>query len=259
MAEVIANEYGTTIASQPVPMLGQAGEDFFSGTEKMILIKIPMIPHASIKTRTDFEQLLDNLRWTRQRVIDIGGKNYKPTFHFDLYGTMGSYFNNDISAMIDYFKKLEKESAPFELIIEAPIEMETQYDQIRMMKELKGCLEKEKIRIKIVADEWCNTLEDIKKFAAARAADIIQIKTPDLGGIHNTIEAVLHCKENGILAYLGGSAAETERSAQICAHIALATQPFFILAKPGSGIFEGRSIMLNEMQRALALINICQS
>ena len=84
---------------------------------------------------------------------------------------------------------------------------------------------------------------------------MIQIKTPDLGGIHNTIEAVLRCKEKGVLAYLGGSAAETERSAQICAHIALATQPFLILVKPGSGIFEGTSIILNEMQRALALIH----
>ena len=255
MAEVISNEYGTTIASEPVPTLGQAGEDFFSGTEKMILLKLSMLPHASIKTLGDFEQLLDNLRWTRQRAIDLGGKNYQPTLYFDLYGTMGLYFNNDLSAMIDYFKTLEKESAPFELLIEAPVEMETQDDQIKMMKKLKEALDKEKIKIKIVADEWCNTLEDIKKFVAAGSADMIQIKTPDLGGIHNTIEAVLHCKEKGMLAYLGGSAAETERSAQICAHIALATQPCLILVKPGSGIFEGTSIILNEMQRALALIN----
>ena len=59
MAEVISNEYGTTIASEPVPTLGQAGEDFFSGTEKMILLKLSMLPHASIKTLGDFEQLLD--------------------------------------------------------------------------------------------------------------------------------------------------------------------------------------------------------
>ncbi len=259
MAEVISKEYGTTIATQPVPTLGQSGEDFFSGTEKMILLKLSMLPHASVKTLGDFEQLLDNLRWTRQRVIDLGGKNYQPTLYFDLYGTMGRYFNNDLSAMIDYFKTLEKESAPFELLIEAPVEMETQDDQVKMMKKLKEALDKEKIRIKIVADEWCNTLEDIKDFVAAGAADMIQIKTPDLGGIHNTIEAVLHCKEKGVLAYLGGSAAETERSAQICAHIALATRPFLILVKPGSGIFEGTSIIFNEMQRTLALINSRQT
>ena len=32
-----------------------------------------------------------------------------------------------------------------------------------------------------------------------------RIKTPDLGSIHNTIEAVLYCKEKGIGAYQGGT------------------------------------------------------
>jgi len=50
------------------------------------------------------------------------------------------------------------------------------------------------IKVEIVADEWCNTLEDIKEFVDAKAADMLQIKTPDLGGINNTIEAILYCK-----------------------------------------------------------------
>ena len=133
--------------------------------------------------------------------------------------------------------------------------METQSDHIKMMRKLRDVLSKEEINVKIVADEWCNTLEDVKRFVDVGAADMIQIKTPDLGGINNTIEAVLYCKENGVLAYLGGSAAETERSAQICAHLALATQPCQILEKPGVGVFEGTSIITNEMQRALALID----
>ncbi len=255
MAEVIANEYGTTIADSPIPILAQTGEEFYSNTEKMILLRLPVLPHASIKTLEDFKQLLDKLRWTRKRVSELGGEDYKPILHFDLYGTMGWFFDYNISDMVDYFQKLKKESGPLELIIEAPLEMENQSDHIKMMKKLRGILAKEKINIKIVADEWCNTLDDVKRFVDARAADMVQIKTPDLGGINNSIEAILYCKENGILAYLGGSAAETERSAQICAHLALATQPCQIVAKPGTGVFEGTSIVLNEMQRALALIN----
>jgi methylaspartate ammonia-lyase len=255
MAEVIANEYGTTISRDPIPILGQTGEDFYSNTEKMIFLRLPLLPHASIKTLKDFQRLLDDLRWTRKRVMELGGENYKPILHFDLYGTMGWFFNHNIPDMVDYFHKLEKECAPLELLIEAPVEMETQSDQIKIMKKLREALKKEKIKIKIIADEWCNTMEDVKKFVEEGAADMIQIKAPDLGGINNTIEAVLYCKENGILAYLGGSAAETERNAQICAHLALATQPCQILGKPGTGIFEATSIIINEMQRALALIN----
>jgi methylaspartate ammonia-lyase len=80
-----------------------------------------------------------------------------------------------------------------------------------------------------------------------------QIKTPDLGGINNSIEAVLHCKAQGMGAYLGGTCNETNRSGEICAHIAMATSPAQILAKPGMGVDEGFMIVWNEMQRILAL------
>ena len=83
---------------------------------------------------------------------------------------------------------------------------------------------------------------------------MIQIKTPDLGGINNSIEAVLYCKQQGVGAYLGGTCNETDCSARICAHIALATQPDQMLAKPGMGVDEGLMIVRNEMTRALACL-----
>ena len=107
--------------------------------------------------------------------------------------------------------------------------------------------------VELVADEWCNTLEDIKLFADNKAGHMVQIKTPDLGGINNTIEAVLYCKEKGIGAYQGGTCNETDRSAQVCVHCAMATQPTQILAKPGMGVDEGFMIVYNEMNRILAM------
>ncbi len=82
-----------------------------------------------------------------------------------------------------------------------------------------------------------------------------QIKTPDLGGINNSIEAVLYCKANDMGAYLGGTCNETDRSAQVCANVAMATSPVQTLAKPGMGVDEGYMIMNNEMNRILALTN----
>ncbi len=46
---------------------------------------------------------------------------------------------------------------------------------------------------------------------------------PELVGINNTIEAVLYCKGKGIGAYQGGTCNETDRSAQVCVHCAMAT------------------------------------
>ena len=107
--------------------------------------------------------------------------------------------------------------------------------------------------VEIVADEWCNTLEDIKLFVDNKAGHMVQIKTPDLGGVNNTIEAVLYCKEHGIGAYQGGTCNETDRSAQVCVHCAMATKPVQMLAKPGMGVDEGFMIVYNEMSRIIAM------
>ncbi len=75
-----------------------------------------------------------------------------------------------------------------------------------------------------------------------------------MGGINNSIEATLLCKEAGIGAYIGGTVNGTDQSARISTHIALATQADLLLVKPGQGFDEGVMIESNEMERTLTLI-----
>lgn len=124
---------------------------------------------------------------------------------------------------------------------------------MKILKELKGKLQEKGIRVDLVADEWCNTLEDIKLFVDECAVDMIQIKTPDLGGVNNIIESILYCKKNGVGAFCGGSCNETEISAQVCVNIAIACGADQCLAKPGMGVDEGFMTVSNEMNRVLAL------
>jgi len=173
--------------------------------------------------------------------------------HIDCYGTIGMVFGDDnYTAMADYMATLEEAAKPFHLRIEGPMDAGGREAQIRCLAGLRKELDARQIHVEIVADEWCNTWEDIKLFADEKAGHMIQIKTPDLGGVNNTIEAVLYCKKVGIGAYQGGTCNETDRSAQVCTDIALATQPDQILAKPGMGVDEGYMIVNNEMQRVLA-------
>ena len=108
--------------------------------------------------------------------------------------------------------------------------------------------------VRIVADEWCNTYQDVVDFVDSGCCDMVQIKTPDLGGIHNTIDAVLYCKARGVEAYQGGTCNETDISARACLHAALATRPDRVLVKPGMGFDEGMTIVANEMNRVLAVL-----
>lgn len=261
MCEVVADEYGCTVSETAIPIFTQSGDDRYDNADKMIIKGAQVLPHALInnidsKLGRKGEKLAEYVAWLRDRILaNRADENYSPVMHIDVYGTIGAAFgDNNYKQMADYIEELGRIAKPFKLRIEGPMDCdcdrETQMTALAALtKELdtRGC------DVELVADEWCNTLEDIKLFADNKAGHMVQIKTPDLGGINNTIEAVLYCKQKGIGAYQGGTCNETDRSAQVCVHCAMATQPAQILAKPGMGVDEGFMIVYNEMNRILAM------
>ena len=261
MCEVVADEYGCTVSEKPIPIFTQSGDDRYLNADKMIIKGAPVLPHALINNVHDIlgehgEKLLEYVKWLRDRILSKRtDESYNPVFHLDLYGTIGAAFGDfNFSAMADYIAKVEQAAKPFHVRIEGPMDCDSDREtQIKALSGLTAELDRRGIDVELVADEWCNTLEDIKLFADNKAGHMIQIKTPDLGGINNTIEAVLYCKEKGVGAYQGGTCNETDRSAQVCVHCAMATQPVQILAKPGMGVDEGFMIAYNEMSRIIAV------
>ena len=261
MCEVVADEYGCTVSETPIDIFTQSGDDRYDNADKMIIKGAQVLPHALInnvetKLGKKGEKLAEYVAWLRDRILaNRTNENYLPIFHIDVYGTIGAAFGNtNYKEMADYIEELGKIAKPFHLRIEGP--MDCDVDVPTQMKALAGLtaeLDARGCDVELVADEWCNTLEDIKLFADNKAGHMVQIKTPDLGGINNTIEAVLYCKEKGIGAYQGGTCNETDRSAQVCVHCAMATQPAQILAKPGMGVDEGFMIVYNEMNRIIAI------
>ena len=260
MCEVIAEEYGTTVSEKEIPIFTQSGDNRYENSDKMIIKQADVLPPAlinNVKTKLgEHGELLEEyVAWLRDRILKLRTRDdYLPIFHIDVYGTIGAAFGNDnFEAMADYLAKLEKIAKPFHLRIEGPMDMEDRELQMKALAELTRVVDERGIGVELVADEWCNTLDDIKYFADHKAGHMVQIKTPDLGGINNIVEAVLYCKEKGIGAYQGGTCNETDRSAQVCVNIAMAVQPDQILAKPGMGVDEGYMIVYNEMQRILAV------
>lgn len=261
MCEVVADEYGSTVSNKPIPLFTQSGDDRYDNADKMIIKGAAVLPHALInnvdtKLGKNGEKLEEYVAWLRDRIMkNRTDDNYLPVMHIDVYGTIGAAFgNNNYKQMADYIEKLGNIAKPFKLRIEGPMDCDCdRQTQIEALAGLTRELDKRGCDVELVADEWCNTLEDIKLFVDNKAGHMVQIKTPDLGGINNTIEAVLYCKQNGIGAYQGGTCNETDRSAQVCVHCAMATSPDQILAKPGMGVDEGFMIVYNEMNRILAL------
>ena len=184
---------------------------------------------------------------------------YRPILHFDTYATPGLAFDGDLARVTELMLAMEQAARPYALRVEHPVDAGGRAEQIRDFVALRELLADAGSSVQIVADEWANTVEDIRAFNRAHAADVIQIKAPDLGPVHDIVDAVLDCRAHGVVAHLGGSCCETERSAQVCVHLALATGADQLLAKPGMGVDEGLSIVRNEMARAIALSHISAS
>lgn len=258
MAEVVADEYGTEISTEPIPVLAQSGDDRYIGADKMILKKVDAIPqglfnHVS-KVGPRGEILLDYVQWLKRRVETYGEPGYRPVFHLDVYGTVGDIFDNRPGAIADYLMRLEKVANPFAVRIEDAIVAGDREAQFELTRALRGALADKGSSVQLSLDEWCNTVEDTKIAVDANAAHMIQIKTPSLGALHNSVEAALYCKRNGVMAFLGGTCNGTDQSTKATVHIALATQADLVYNKPGMGVDEGYMIVFNEMQRTLTLL-----
>lgn len=114
-----------------------------------------------------------------------------------------------------------------------------------------------RVSAEIVADEWCNTLEDIIDFSKEKAGHMAQIKTPDLGGINNAMSCTLALANIGWGHTSGEGPLAMRPTAQLrSVFIAMATSPDQVLAKPGMGVDEGYMLVYNEMSRIIALKDI---
>ena len=261
MAQVIADEYGLTISDKLIPIFSQSGDDRYNNVDKMILRESDVLPHGLVNNISKLgekgEKLLEYAAWISGRITKLAPKKeYNPAIHIDVYGVLGIALGHDFEKIADFMAEVEKAAAPYAIRIEGPVDVGGREAQVEALATIRQLVDSKGIKVEIVADEWCNTYEDIKIFTDNKAGHMAQIKTPDLGGINNSIEAVLYCKENGMGAYLGGTCNETDRSGQICTHIAMAAKPCQMLAKPGMGVDEGFMIVYNEMNRILALKDV---
>ena len=263
LCEVIAEEWGLPTPDCPIPIHAQSGGERYHGADKMIARRVASLPHALVddipeQLGKDGSVLVGYTRWLSGRIQQLAGEDYRPTIHLDVHGALGQIFDNQAGKILGHLYALEQAARPFPLRVECPVDMGSRAEQIEMMAKLRDYVRFRKMTVQLVADEWANTLDDIRAFVDAGAADMIQIKMPDLGSIHNSVDAVLLCRDAEVGAFLGGSCAETDLSARISVHVGLAARPDILMAKPGMGVDEAVSLVQNEMARTLAQIDVSQ-
>ena len=259
MAEVIAGEWSLAQPAGVVPLHAQSGTDRYGDADRMIVHRLASLPHCLFdsdpdQVGADGSELTRYLRWLSSRIGELAGSEYQPAIHIDISGALSALYDNDLGRILGQLYAWERAAQPYELRVECPVLLQSRESQIETMASLRDYVRFRGMAVKLVADEWANTLDDIIAFIEASACDMVHIKMPDLGGIHKSVDAVLACKSAGVGTLLGGSYAETHLAATVSAHVALATQPDLAMAKPGLEVDGAVSLIHNEMARALSEI-----
>ena len=258
MAEVLCREFKLPLVAKPVPLYAQSGDQRQINVDKMALRRVDVLPHGLINSREKFgpkgQTFLEFAQWVACRVRELGGEEYRPVLHFDVYGWVGLEIGLNPLDIAAFIARAADSLRPFRLHLESPADYGSTPLQLERYIEIVRELERLGSDARVVVDEHCNTMADIENFAKLRACHVIQIKTPDVGSIVDIVQAVRHCKAHGVGAFLGGSCVETDLSARASTHIAVATQADMMLAKPGMGVDEGLSIVGNEQNRLLAIL-----
>ena len=238
-----------------LPVYAQSGEDRQVNADRMILRGVEVLPHGLFNSRASFGddggRFLDYVAWLRRRVDVLGAPGYRPQLHLDVYGMLGEVVGLDIERMATFLGAAEAAADGLSLAVESPCYGADVNETVDLLRRLRAELRRRGSGVALVADEFCNTDEDVAQFVAAAAVDLIQIKMPDLGCLTRAVAAAQVCREAGLGVFIGGSCAETEVSAIASTQVALAVGADRVLAKPGMGVDEGVTIVRNAMRRAL--------
>src|SRR5262249_15526325 len=126
MTEVIVAEYGCPLPTRPVPMLASCITHDYDQIDRMIMKRLELLPHSSfhIPERDlgrDGGKLLEYGARLARRVRELGGEDYRPRIHLDVYGTIGELFEMDIARIADYLGRLKKAVAPLDPLVATPV------------------------------------------------------------------------------------------------------------------------------------------
>ena len=171
VSEVVRKEYNIEgDLYEPIAVFAQSGDDRYINADKMIIKEADVLPHALInhvetKLGKNGEILLEYVKWLKERVYHLRKReDYMPIFHLDLYGTVGLAFEYNLEKMVNYLKLLGETAAPFHVRIEGPVDSGDRKTTMEYLRDITAGLKKAGSDVEIVADEWCNTLEDVIYF-----------------------------------------------------------------------------------------------
>lgn len=236
-----------------VPLQGSSGADFGAAVDRMLARRVPFLPQGQFEDLT--EQIGEGgarlLGWVADFKRRCERFHYVPTLTLDFHGALDEVFGRDIQRIAGFLDQLVQTAHPHPLHVESALMGADFSEFVQRMVELRSSVKTPAPALRLMADEWANSVDDMRALVAAGAVNGVHIKMPDTGTLWESVQAVRLLQQEAAFVLLGGSCNETMHSARLSTHLALVLRPDALLVKPGMGFDEACAMIEAEMACAL--------
>lgn len=98
MAEVVSQEWNTSISDMAIDILASCHRNEHLQLDRMIIKQVALLPHASFVHVNDIgprgERMLEYVAYVSRQIWERRDAEYQPRLHFDVYGTIGDAFKD---------------------------------------------------------------------------------------------------------------------------------------------------------------------
>lgn len=242
VAALLAREYGLSLGETAVPLQIPLNDENIQAAHTILAAHVASLgyttghKHHKAALGANGERLQQHVRQLAGWLPSLNPE-YAPTLHLDLQGGFGNLLGNNSGKILGAIYGLEQAAKPYQLLIQNPVWREDLATQRAQLQELTSYCRIRRLKARLVADAWVDSLEAVQQFADVNICQMIHIELPRLGNLEVGITAVQHAHSQNQPVILSGS------DTPLTTHIALATRPALLHGLPLTHY--------NEMQKQL--------
>ncbi len=242
VAALVAREYGGKLAETAVPLQIALDDETLQTARIILTTHVASLSYTTSKNKhkatlgANGERLQKHIRQVAAWLPTVDTA-FQPALHLNLRDSFRELFDNDEGKVLGALVGLEQAAKPYTLHIQNPVWQDSREAQLQSLQKLKGYLAFRRLKLKLVADAWVDSLADVTDFANSELCHMVHVALPRLGNLDEGITAVFHLKSQSHPIILSGA------DNWLTSHIALATQPTILGGSP--------QCHYNEMQKFL--------
>lgn len=225
VAEALIETYGRPPAmiQPPVQLALRRGESFQLRPELGALSLSVGEGEPALELGADAERLQRLVRQFQERLTAANPGDSQPTIHLELNGSLGRLYGNGVGKTLGALYGLERAAAPCRLRVSDPFLLADRADQIKQLSQLQDHLRLRRMEVDLAARAYVDGPEAVTAFLTGGAGRLVHLSMASLGTIHQTVQSLRACREQGGQALLAGAPAE------MLAQVALVSQPDFVI------------------------------